>query len=66
MIATAWAAMRHLGVQGFQDATKDILRAVAAFRECLATVPELKVMGEPASTVVAFTSVKKTFNIYQV
>jgi hypothetical protein len=66
LIATAWAAMRHLGVQGFQDATKDILRAVSGFRECLESIPELVVMGTPACTVVAFTSLKKTFNIYQV
>jgi hypothetical protein len=65
LVATAWASMRHLGVQGFQDAAKDIMRAVDAFRAAVAAEEELEVMGEPASTVVAFTSAKKGFNIHQ-
>ena len=65
-MATAWAAMRHMGVQGYQDSTKDIMRAVEAFKGVVKREPELDIMGEPASTVVAFTSTKKTFNIHQV
>ena len=59
--------MRHNGQQGYQDAVKEILRAARAFREAVATIEELQVLGDSAASVVAFTSTTpKAFNIYQV
>lgn len=59
--------MRHNGQQGYQDAAKEILRAAGAFREAVATIPELQVLGDSAGSIVAFASSNpKAFNIYQV
>lgn len=67
LIATAWAAMRINGLQGYQDATRDILRTVAAFKAAVKSIPELEIIGQPAGSVVAFTSSKgKVFSIYKV
>lgn len=58
--------MRHLGVQGYQDSAKEIMRARDEFKATVEAQPELCVLGDPASSIVAFTSTKKGFNIFAV
>lgn len=67
LIATAWAAMRINGQQGYLDATQEILKTAATFKAALKSIPELKIIGQPTGTVVAFTlSNDKVYNIYNV
>jgi glutamate/tyrosine decarboxylase-like PLP-dependent enzyme len=65
-VATAWAAMRHIGMHGYCDITKAMIEAAEDFAALVRTVPELQIMGSPIMTVVAFKSIKRTFDIYQV
>ena len=66
LVATAWAAMRHIGAHGYCDITKAMIEAAEDFAACVRTVPELQVMGSPMMTIVAFKSIKRTFDVYQV
>lgn len=58
--------MRHVGMHGYCDIAKAMVEAAEDFAACVHSVPELQVMGSPIMTVVAFKSVKRTFNVYQV
>lgn len=58
--------MRHIGAHGYCDITKAVIEAAEDFTACLRTVPELQVLGSPIMTVVAFKSIKRTFDVYQV
>ncbi len=54
LIATAWAAMQHLGFEGYRAAAERILGAADAFRAGVAAIAQLRVLGEPEASVVAF------------
>jgi glutamate/tyrosine decarboxylase-like PLP-dependent enzyme len=59
--------MRINGQQGYLDATQEILKTAATFKAALKSIPELKIIGQPTGTVVAFTlSNDKVYNIYNV
>ena len=58
--------MRHIGMGGYCDIAKAMLDAAEDFAACVRSVPELQIMGKPIMTVVAFKSIKRTFDIYQV
>ncbi len=45
--AGCWAALLSMGEQGYLNASKRILDAVAIMRKGVATIPELYVFGEP-------------------
>lgn len=66
LVATAWAAMRTKGWQGFQDDTKAIMKAVKAFKKAVEDEEGLEILGAPISTVVAFVAAKRSFNIHAV
>lgn len=65
LIATAWAAMRHMGHEGYMRATQDIMQAADSFRDCVSAVPELRLCGEPAMCNIAFMSTSPRFDILQ-
>lgn len=65
-MATAWASMRHVGMQGFVDATRESVSAAAEFANAVRSVPELAVCGDPRITTVAFKSIKSTVPIFKV
>lgn len=58
--------MRHVGMQGFVEATEDATKAASAFAAAIRDVPELAVCGEPRITTVAFKSIKTTVPIFKV
>jgi sphinganine-1-phosphate aldolase len=66
LIATAWASLLHLGQDGLLAAADRIMRAATEFRRQLGRrVPELKVLGSPHMSVVAFAAVKPAkLNVY--
>lgn len=66
LIATAWASLLHLGRDGLLAAAERIMTATADFkRQLQRKVPELRVLGCPHMSVVAFAAVKpKQLNVY--
>ncbi|BFZ58252.1 hypothetical protein PYCC9005_005314 [Savitreella phatthalungensis] len=65
LIAGCWAAMMHMGEQGYIDSCKDIVGARQRIQERIQReIPELRIMGNPQVSVVAFTS--DQINIYTV
>ncbi|MFA5884150.1 MAG: aminotransferase class V-fold PLP-dependent enzyme [Acidimicrobiia bacterium] len=55
-IATAWAVLRHLGLDGYLDIAGGLLATTRAFRAALDAIPELAIVGDPIGPVLAFTS----------
>lgn len=65
--AATWAAMVHLGEEGYLDLSEGIIRTARAIRDGIRNEIEgLEVMGNPLSSVVAFRSTEKEVNIYGV
>lgn len=58
--------MRHVGMQGFVEATDDAVKATAAFAAAVRDIPELALLGDPLITTVAFKSIKSTVPIFKV
>ncbi len=63
-IAAAWAAIHHLGEEGYLRIAKGILETSDALLAGVRAIPGLRVLGEPDMSVFAFTS--DTLNIYEV
>jgi sphinganine-1-phosphate aldolase len=63
LLAGCWAALVSIGESGYLAATRAILETGRAIREGIATIPELKVLGEPL-WVIAFAS--DSLDIYRV
>lgn len=55
-IAAAWAVMNHLGAEGYRRLAADALAYIDRFRAGIDAVPGLRVLGDPAMTVFAYTS----------
>lgn len=66
MIATAWASLLHLGQDGLLAAAERIMAATNDFKRQLQRhLPELRIVGSPDMSVVAFAAVKpKQLNVY--
>jgi glutamate/tyrosine decarboxylase-like PLP-dependent enzyme len=62
--AACWAALVSIGEQGYLDATRRILDAVAVMKQGVTEIPELRLMGRTFG-VFAFMSTSESFNIYQ-
>jgi len=54
-IACAWAALRHLGVDGYTAITRGLLATTRTVRNTIDALPELRVLGDPVGPVLAFT-----------
>lgn len=61
--AAAWAALVHMGRDGYLDATRRILGAAAQLRAGIERIPGLRVLGDPL-WILAFTA--DGFDIYRV
>lgn len=62
-IAATWAAMMHVGVNGYQDATKRILETRVKLENTVRGIEGLHVEGDPDVCIVAVGS--KVFNIFR-
>lgn len=56
-MATAWAVMHRLGIDGYQRLTRVALDAARAIRRGIEEIPRLRIVGEPQAHVFAFTGV---------
>ncbi|MFW9968962.1 MAG: aminotransferase class V-fold PLP-dependent enzyme [Candidatus Odinarchaeota archaeon] len=57
-IAAAWAAMKHLGLDGYLNLAKVVMDATKKLTEGINQIPELYVIGKPIMSVFSFTSDK--------
>jgi glutamate/tyrosine decarboxylase-like PLP-dependent enzyme len=55
-ISAAWAVLTHLGEAGYLELARGILETARRFREGIAKIPGLRVLGAPPLSVFAFTS----------
>lgn len=63
LIAMTWATLMSIGHQGYVDATKKVIETTKYITEEIKTIKELKLMGQPDVSVVAFES--NDFNIFR-
>jgi len=64
LVAAAWAAMMHTGLDGYLSATKKIVDCARAIKKGISEIPELYVCGNPEAMVVGFGA--KDIDIYRV
>ncbi|MFX0034830.1 MAG: pyridoxal phosphate-dependent decarboxylase family protein [Candidatus Hermodarchaeota archaeon] len=57
-IAAAWAAMKHLGMDGYLNLAKVVMDASRKLIDGIIQIPELYIIGEPVMSVFSFTSDK--------
>ncbi|KAJ3007394.1 UNVERIFIED_CONTAM: hypothetical protein HDU68_003540, partial [Siphonaria sp. JEL0065] len=66
LVAGCWAAMMHFGETGYIDSTRQIIGAARAITCGIDSIPELKLIGKPFVSVVAFESSIPSIKIYGV
>jgi len=62
-IATAWAALRHLGETGYSDIVRGLQDTTRAVRSAIEDIPQLALVGDPIGPVMAFTSTAADLDI---
>jgi glutamate/tyrosine decarboxylase-like PLP-dependent enzyme len=55
-IATAWAVMTHLGIEGYLDLTRVVLDTVTTVRAGIEALPSVEIVGDPIGPVFAMKS----------
>ncbi|NUT90426.1 MAG: aspartate aminotransferase family protein [Saccharothrix sp.] len=55
-VAAAWAVLRHVGEDGYRSLAHTALAATRVIREGVEAIEGLRVLGEPDSTLIAFTA----------
>ena len=55
-IAAAWAVLNYLGVEGYTRLARVVMDTTDALIEGINRIPELRVLGQPDMSVLAFTS----------
>ncbi|KAJ2996558.1 Sphingosine-1-phosphate lyase 1 [Globomyces sp. JEL0801] len=63
--AGCWAAMLHMGLEGYVTATKKIVTATRKLKDGISRIPQLELIGDPILSVVAFKA-KSPINIYAI
>ena len=63
IIATCWATFMHFGMDGYVEATRQIVEATKHIERGIRKIDGLFVFGEPATSVVAIGS--KVFDVYR-
>jgi glutamate/tyrosine decarboxylase-like PLP-dependent enzyme len=52
-MATAWAVMHHLGLEGYRDLTRTTIETRQKMVDGIRAIPGLRVLGEPEAQLVA-------------
>lgn len=65
-IAAAWAALQHLGEDGYLRLAEVALDATRRLRHGIAEIPQLKVLGEFHMTAVTFAAVDESASVYAI
>lgn len=55
-MATAWAVLHHLGMEGYLRLTAEVIATRDRMVEAVRAVPQLRVLGEPEAQIVAIAS----------
>ena len=55
-IACAWAVTHYLGEQGYREKTRIVMETREKMERAIAKISPLKILGEPALGILAFTS----------
>ncbi len=55
-IACAWAAINHLGVEGYTDIMRDLMEVAANVRETIESIDGIEIVGDPIGPVLATRS----------
>jgi sphinganine-1-phosphate aldolase len=63
-IAAAWAVMNHLGEEGYLAIADTVMRTVTRLREGIAAIDGVKILGDPAMSVLAIGSDR--LNVYEI
>lgn len=63
VIAATWAAMVHMGMEGYVDCCNKIMTAREAMTSGLSKIPYIRILGKPEVSVFAFTTDK--FDIFE-
>jgi glutamate/tyrosine decarboxylase-like PLP-dependent enzyme len=61
-IAASWAAMRHLGIDGYLSLAQTVMNASRRLIDGINEIPELYIIGDPVMSVFSFTS--NELNVY--
>jgi sphinganine-1-phosphate aldolase len=61
LIAATWATLMYIGLDGYVNITRDIIKTTRYIRDEIKTINELSLLCQPEVSVVAFNSSK--FNI---
>ncbi|HEU5473844.1 MAG TPA: aspartate aminotransferase family protein [Actinophytocola sp.] len=62
-LAAAWAVLRHVGDDGYEELAARTLAAVRALRKGIEAIDGLRVLGDPESSLLAVTSAVDVFTI---
>ena len=65
-IAAAWAALQGMGEEGYLGLARDAWAAANQLRAGIANIDGLRVLGEPMTTVVTWSSDDPKVNVYAV
>jgi sphinganine-1-phosphate aldolase len=55
-IATAWAVIDHLGVDGYTEIMQELMRTVSKVRAGITAIDDLEIVGDPIGPVLSFRS----------
>jgi sphinganine-1-phosphate aldolase len=55
-IATAWAVIDHLGVDGYTEIMQELMRTVFEVRAGITAIDDLEIVGDPIGPVLSFRS----------
>ncbi|MEW2499668.1 aminotransferase class V-fold PLP-dependent enzyme [Amycolatopsis sp. NPDC047767] len=65
-LAAAWAVVNHLGEDGYLRLAEVARSAVARIRAGVSAVAGLRILGDPDSTLIAFTAADDGFDLFTV
>lgn len=63
-MATAWAVMQHLGMDGYLRLTKETIETRERMVEGIRAIPALRVLGEPEAQLVAMASADERLDVF--
>ncbi|OGM45131.1 sphinganine-1-phosphate aldolase BST1 [Aspergillus bombycis] len=70
LIASSWATLMKMGVSGYINSCQQIVGAAKSFEAAILTHPALSphigIIGHPMSSVIAFTSINKEIETYNI
>ncbi|OBZ70801.1 Sphingosine-1-phosphate lyase [Grifola frondosa] len=67
LIAGTWAALQYMGHSGYLESCRTIVSAAKTIAHRIKTeIPELRVLGQPPASVVAFASQHADLNVHEV